>query len=280
MNAVLPVSVVIPTRNEARNLPGCLRCLSRFAEVVVVDSGSTDETAAIAKHMGARLIPFAWNGRYPKKRNHILINERLAAPWVLFLDADEQIPETFCDELARTLPGSDRAGYWINYTNHFMGRELKHGVPQRKLALIRVGRGLFERIEEDGWSTLDMEIHEHPVLDGPTGEIAARIDHRDFRGLDRFFTRHIDYARWEARRHEVLHNQGLGSAAHLTKRQRFKYANLDRWWYPFFYFAVAYFLKRGLLDGRAGFDYALYKLWYFNAIRGLIDEQRRAPHEG
>lgn len=271
----LPVSVVVPVRNEEKNLPGCIERLSRFAEVIVVDSGSTDSTVAIAQKMGARVVHFAWNGRYPKKRNHILLHEPLVAPWALFLDADEQVPAAFCDELARVLPGSRYAGYWLNYTNYFMGRELRYGISQRKLALIRVGRGLYERIDEDSWSKLDMEIHEHPVLDGEAGEIAVPIDHRDFRGLEAFIARHVDYAKWEARRHAALHAGGLASATHLTPRQRFKYRHLDRWWYSAFYFLVTYVAKLGFLDGRAGFDYAAYKFWYFTVIRGLIEERRR-----
>jgi glycosyltransferase involved in cell wall biosynthesis len=268
----LPVSVVIPVKNEERNLPACLARLGRFAEVVVVDSASTDRTCAIAAAAGARVIPFAWNGRYPKKRNHVLLEERLAAPWVLFLDADEHVSEAWCDEAAAALAGTDKAGFWLNYTNHFLGRELKHGVAQRKLALLRVGAGLYERIEEENWSGLDMEIHEHPVLSGPAGEIVAKIDHRDVRGLDRFFARHIDYAKWEAARWRALHAGGLAQATHLTGRQRFKYRHLGKWWYFLFYFAFAYGAKGGFLDGRAGFDHAFFKAWYFRAIAGMIAE--------
>ena len=79
-----------------------------------------------------------------------------------------------------------------------------------------------------------MEIHEHPVLDGTTGEIGTKIDHRDFRGLDRFFARHIDYAKWEAARWQVLHQDGLDSARHLTGRQKFKYRHIAKWWYFLF----------------------------------------------
>ncbi|WP_075223214.1 glycosyltransferase family 2 protein [Acuticoccus yangtzensis] len=271
----LPVSVVVPVRNEEANLAACLARLNRFAEVLVVDSASTDRTLGIAREAGARIVQFEWNGRYPKKRNHVLMNERLAAPWVLFLDADEHVPNAFCDALAGVLPDTSHAGFWLNYTNYFQGVELKHGVPQRKLALMKVGAGLYERIEEDGWSSLDMEIHEHPVLAGSLGEIPVRIDHRDFRGLEKYIARHVDYAKWEARRYAVLHEAGLDKAGHLTGRQRFKYRNLSRWWYPWFYFAVTYGAKRGFLDGAAGFSHAFYKAWYFHTIRGLIAEARR-----
>ena len=275
----LPVSVVIPVRNEAKNLPACLSRLGAFAEIVVVDSASTDETVAIAEAAGARVIDFAWNGRYPKKRNHVLLTETLAAPWVLFLDADEQVSEAFVAELASVLPQTPHAGFWLNYTNHFAGRPLRYGVPQRKLALFRVGAGLYERIEEESWSHLDMEIHEHPVIDGSIGEIDARIDHRDFRGLEKFLARHVDYARWEVHRHASVMAAGLDALPPLTSRQRFKYRCLKSWWYPWFYFALTYGAKRGFLDGAAGFSYAFFKAWYFYTIRGLIGEQERGTAE-
>lgn len=275
MTNLLPVTVAVPVRNEARNLPSCLERLGRFGEVVVIDSGSTDDTVAIAERMGARVVRFEWNGRYPKKRNHLLLNETLAHPWVLFLDADEQVPDALYDELACVLPESDKAGYWIEYRNYFEGKELRYGIAQRKLALIRVGRGLYERIEEESWSRLDMEIHEHPVLDGPVGTIRTRIDHRDFRGLSSFLARHIDYAQWETRRVEMLRAQGIDRVPHLTSRQRFKYRNIGHWWYPALYFAATYIVRCGFLDGRAGLDYAFYKYWYFSVIRSLIAERSR-----
>lgn len=270
----IPVTVVVPVMNEELNLPRCLGQLGRFAEVLVVDSGSTDRTGEIAIEHGAELVQFQWTGGYPKKRNWILMNHCFATDWVLFLDADEVVDESFCNALDAALRCSDKVGYWLNYTNYFLGRELRRGVPQRKLALIRVGAGLYERIEEDAWSGLDMEIHEHPVLNGPVGEIAERIDHRDFRGVDRFLGRHVEYAKWEAARYRVLQTAGIEHANHLTARQSFKYRHFSKWWYPAFYFLFAYVVKLGFLDGRAGFVYAFYKAWYFETIRTLILESR------
>lgn len=270
--ASLPVTVVVPVRNEEVNLPRCLERLSRFPEVVVVDSASTDRTRAIAEAMGARVVCFEWNGTYPKKRNWFLLNHRVTQPWVLFLDADEFVDDAFCDDLERTLPGSACDGYWISYTNHFLGRALKHGVPQRKLALFRVGRALYERIEEDQWSALDMEIHEHPIVEGAVGTIGTPIDHRDYKGLAKFIERHKDYALWEARRvRSVRGDPEIWSR--FTWRQRVKYRHIARWWYPWFYFLATYVGRLGFLDGAAGFHYAMYKAWYFQTIRLLIREQ-------
>lgn len=268
----LPVTVVIPVKNEERNLPKCLARLGRFAEIVVVDSGSTDRTEAIAREAGAEYLLFAWDGKYPKKRNWVLMNREFRTPWVLFLDADEYIPEAFVDELARTLPGSTHQGFWIRYSNFFMGRELRHGSPMRKLALIRTGAGLYERIDENEWSKLDMEVHEHPVLEGTVGELSATIEHNDYKGLHAYIARHNDYSSWEAARYAKL--QATPEAwTHFTRAQRKKYSNLARWWLAPAYFAHTYVVKRGFLDGGTGLVFALMKAIYFFQIRLKIRER-------
>ena len=272
MSAKIPVTVVVPVRNEEKNLPQCLERLSRFAEVVVVDSNSTDATREVAARYGATVLQFDWNGRYPKKRNWTLENHSFATPWVFFLDADEIVDERFCDAVERAVRGGSCAGYWINYANVFLGRTLRHGLPQRKLALFRIGSGLYERIEESAWSKLDMEIHEHPIIAGAIGEIAEPVEHRDFRGLSKFLEKHIEYAQWEARRLLRLEADASTGAASLTARQRYKYGNLRRWWYPYAYFLYVYIVRLGVLDGRAGFLYAFYKCWYFQSIQLLRKE--------
>ena len=273
VSRTLPVTVAVPVKNEEANLAACLERLSRFAEIVVIDSGSTDKTRQIAESFGARVVDFTWDGKYPKKRNWFLLNDPPSQPWVLFLDADEFIDDAFCDAVSRCVESDDRDGYWLTYTNYFLGRPLRHGLGQRKLALFRVGKALYEKIEEDGWSRLDMEIHEHPIVEGPVGEIPVPIDHRDDKGVARFLEKHVDYARWEARRHTELRGNPAASE-HFTARQRFKYRHLAKWWYPSFYFVFTYLVKRGLLDGAAGYHYAAYKAWYFQTIRLLIHEQQ------
>ncbi len=269
MNQPIPVSIVIPVRNEEANLDRCLAALKRFDDVIILDSASVDRTCDIALEHGARVLQFLWDGRYPKKRNWFLLNHTPRYPWVLFLDADEFVTEEFCSALLRAIEKTDHVGFWLNYSTYFLGKRLKYGIAQRKLALFRVGAGLYERIDEDRWSNLDMEVHEHPVLSGTVGEIAAPIDHRDDRGIVKFIDRHRDYAQWEARRYHRIHSDGL-TIVSMTRRQKIKYKYIKYWWYPFAYGAAQYILKRGIFDGYAGFSYAFYKIWYFYTVRLLI----------
>jgi hypothetical protein len=183
-------------------------------------------------------------------------------PWVLFLDADEIVTREFKAELRATLKYADQAGFWLQYQNHFLGRVLKFGVEQRKLALFRVSAGHYEQIDEDKWSDLDMEVHEHPVLDGFVGQIRAPLEHKDFRGLHHYIARHNEYSSWEARRYLALRGN-LKAWSHLTGRQRLKYTCLPQWWYAPAYFLATYIVKRGFLDGWAGFVHAAMKMEYF-----------------
>lgn len=268
----LPITVVIPIKNEERNLPACLARLGDFQAVLAVDSASTDRSLEILAEHGVPVLQFAWAGGFPKKRNWALMNHSFDTPWVLFLDADEHVTPEFVAEARRAIEGTDKVGFWLNYTTHFMGRVLNHGLPQRKLALFRVGAGFYERIEDPGWSTLDMEVHEHPVLDGPVGEIAASIDHLDFRGIEHFIARHNSYSSWEAFRYKQLMARRAEVWDRLTPRQRRKYGTLASWWLAPSYFLMNYVLRLGFLDGRRGLDYALLKMAYFQNIRLKIHE--------
>ena len=160
----------------------------------------------------------------------------------------------------------------LSFHNFFLGRFLKYGTAFTKLALLRVGAGEYERIDEERWSHLDMEVHEHPVLDGTTGEIKAPIEHDDYKGLDAYVRRHNEYSTWEAQRYRALMAQGDTLAEGFTRRQRVKYRAVRRWWMAPMYFLVTYVAQRGILDGREGFSFALMKWIYFSQIRLKILE--------
>ena len=119
-----------------------------------------------------------------------------------------------------------------------------------------------------------MEVHEHPVLEGGIGEIRARLEHHDYRGLHSYIWRHNEYSTWEANRFMWLASAGPEEWDKLIPRQRFKYRHLDKWWFALLYFVIGYFLKRGFLDGLVGLRFALMKRRYFADIRLKIKEAR------
>lgn len=281
MAAVLDLTIAIPVRNEEQNLPGCLRAIGPdlARHVVVIDSGSTDQTRAIARGAGAEVIDFVWDGQFPKKRNWFLRNYPFTTRWVLFLDADEYLTAAFKAELRRELPTTDLVGYWLSYTVYFLGRRMKGGYPLRKLALFRVGAGEYERVDEQQWSRLDMEVHEHPVLPGKVGTLHSKIDHQDFRGVANFIAKHHEYASWEAAR--FLKGAGPENSATWTWQQQLKYRMMQSVLVGPAYFLGSYVLLGGFRDGARGLALALLKMAYFTEVHCKIRQaQTPAPLAG
>jgi glycosyltransferase involved in cell wall biosynthesis len=253
------------------NLPLCLAALEGVVdEIVVVDSGSSDGTQQIAAGLGATVLDFKWNGSFPKKRNWTLRNHTFKNPWILFLDADERVTPAFINELRKTLPNTAHSGFWISFDNWFMGHPLKHGDVFSKLALFRIGAGEYERFPEDSWSHLDMEVHEHPLLQGTVGHIKGRLEHREDRGMEHYIAKHDAYAEWEMNRFQWLQTASAAEWDQFTPRQKFKYRHLNKWWLGPLYFFMSYVVKRGFLDGYAGWTFARLKCRYFLDIRGKI----------
>ncbi|WZB63940.1 glycosyltransferase [Achromobacter xylosoxidans] len=100
----IPVSVVVMTKNEERNIAKCLKALAEFDEVFVIDSRSTDATCALAASLGAKVVDFQWNGKYPKKKQWCLEQLPFSHPVVLYVDADEEMTPALAREIRASLP--------------------------------------------------------------------------------------------------------------------------------------------------------------------------------
>ncbi len=134
-----------------------------------------------------------------------------------------------------------------------------------------MGAGEYEKIEEDHWSKLDMEVHEHPVLEGEIGVIPEKIDHQDFRGVSHYVAKHNEYSSWEA--HRFVKSQADTAAREKwTAKQRLKYALMRTPLIGPVYFIGAYFVMGGFLDGARGFAFAVLKMSYFTQVYCKIRE--------
>jgi glycosyltransferase involved in cell wall biosynthesis len=273
MDNFLNLTIAIPIKNEERLLQGCLDAIGNdFAKkIVILDSGSTDNSLAIAQKNAIEVLDFKWNGKFPKKRNWYLQNHTPTTKWILFLDADEYVTEAFKTEVRKKINAEDTVGFWLTYTRYFLDQKMKGGYPLRKLALFRVGAGEYEKIEEDHWSTLDMEIHEHPILEGNIGTIKSEIDHLDFRGISHYITKHNEYASWEAERFlKMSESQSLQQ--NWTWKQKIKYKLMQSPLIGPAFFLGSYFLMGGFRDGSRGFAFAILKASYFTQIYCKIKE--------
>ncbi len=99
----LPVSVIVPVRNEASNLPRCLESLRGVGEVYVIDSQSSDGTAEIARSFGAKVVQFHYAGGWPKKRQWAMDTLPLAYDWVFLIDADEALTPELAEEIRHAI---------------------------------------------------------------------------------------------------------------------------------------------------------------------------------
>ncbi len=269
----LDLTIAIPVRNEEKNLPGCLRSIGTdlAQKIVVIDAGSTDRTREITKQFGAEIINFTWNGSFPKKRNWFLRNYTPATKWILFVDADEYLTSEFKTDLIKALNNEEKVGYWLRYSIYFMGKKLKGGYPLKKLALFRTGAGEYEQINEQQWSKLDMEVHEHPILAGDVGHISSKIDHQDFNDVTHYVNKHNEYSSWEARR--FVASSDIKARSKWTWKQRMKYHLMRSVWIGPAYFFGSFFLLQGFRDGARGLAFAILKMSYFNQVYCKILEQ-------
>src|SRR3954447_22719817 len=112
-SALLPVSVIVPARNESHNLPRCLESLRNVGEVYVVDSNSSDNTAEIVRSHGAKVVQFRYQGGWPKKRQWAMDTLPLNYDWILLLDADEALTPELESEVRQALRNPKVDGYYI-----------------------------------------------------------------------------------------------------------------------------------------------------------------------
>ncbi len=256
----VPVSVVIPAKNEADNLPRCLDHLAWADEVVIVDSSSKDKTHEIAAAYGARVIDFVWDGKWPKKRNWTLHHADLKHEWVLFVDADEWIVPELAKEIGRVIEGGNQIGYYINRRFIFMGRWLRHCgyYPSWNLRLIKRGFGEYERLTSvDDTGSGDNEVHEHMVPTGPVAYLQHDMLHFAFPDIKTFIEKHNRYSSWEAAVEvsgQAGHEKVVGNRT-LSRRRWLKSLSRHLPFRPFLRFCYSYFFHLGVLDGRAGFTF-------------------------
>jgi glycosyltransferase involved in cell wall biosynthesis len=264
----VPVSILIPIKNEAANLSRCLAAVAWADEILVVDSQSTDGSQAIAESRGAKVVQFAFNGTWPKKKNWALENLPFKHEWVFILDADEVMPPTAEEEFLRIVndPTHLVAGYWINRRFRFMGKWLKHAYyPNWNLRLFKHRLGRYEQLTEVATASGDNEVHEHVIVKGHTGKLQCEMDHYAFPSVDVFVEKHNRYSNWEAS--VALDGFLRGSSQSLQSREvglrrRLKQLSQGLPGRPLMRFLYVYLWQRGFMDGKEGYHFARLHAMY------------------
>lgn len=261
MQKLIPVTVLVQTKNEAVGIEACLRALSDFDEVIVVDSASTDETAAIARNLGATVVNFEWDGQYPKKKQWQLDNVATRNSWVLFLDADETPDSKLTASIRKALSRPAEhlpAAFDIRLQYYFSQQPLSHGHRVQKRALVDRQRVRFPVIDDlDAPGMGELEGHYQPIAQGPIEKLDGRLRHEDLDPVRTWFDRHNRYSDWEA----YLAVGRSSETDRYRSRQGRLFAAVP--FKPLAFFGYSYLLRLGFLDGRAGFDYAFALAHYY-----------------
>lgn len=276
----LPVSVIVATRNEEKNLPRCLEALREIGEVYVIDSGSTDSTPEIARSFGAKVVQFHYQGGWPKKRQWAIENLPLAFDWIFLVDADEAPTPDLVDEIRQAIQNPNINGYYISLRMYFLGRLLRHGgAGFWKLPLIRRGKGGFEcRLKDQDSSMADMEVHEHVIVEGATARLQNPLEHHNVESLSHYIRKHDEYSNWEAKVWVQGDATDLTPAFFGTQAQRRRWLKvkfLGLPGSPLLFFFFKYVFGFGFLDGIPGLIYCGFQAVQVFHVKAKIYEMKR-----
>lgn len=263
---MIPVSVLITTKNEAANIGRCLAALRDFSEIIVVDSHSHDDTQKIAAAAGARVVSYQWNGGYPKKRQWCLDTLSFAHDWVFFVDADEIIPQALTEELRQLFENKPScAGYFVKGRYVIDGKALRYGLENNKLCLIdrrKIEFPVIDDLDVDGMG--EIEGHYQPVLKtgqkASLGQIREALFHYAYE--QNWMARHQRYAAWE----RAMNHKNAWPRDPVRWRQFLKCLFRAVPFRSLIAFFHCYIFKRGFLDGKVGFILARDRFRYYRMI--------------
>ncbi len=252
----MKISAVIIAHNEERKIGRALESVSWADEILVVDSGSTDRTAELARESGARVIEREWPGFAKQKQ---FAADSAANDWIFSLDADEVVSEALRDEIARTLarPVDEIAdGYRVPRLSFYLGRAIRHAgwYPDRQLRL-------FDR-RKGRWS--DALVHESVTLEGRVGDLRGDLHHFSVDDAahhhrmigERYAPLAAEQMFADGRRTGPVRVAGAGAAA----------------------FVRSYFLKLGFLDGFPGYCIAKFAAHHAFLKHLLLYERQQNEH--
>ncbi|MDP2834236.1 MAG: glycosyltransferase family 2 protein [Pseudomonadota bacterium] len=250
-----PFSLVIITRNAATLLPECLASVPGADEVLVVDSGSSDATVAVAQRLGARVIHQDWQGYGPQKRFAAI---QAKHDWVLSLDADERLTPELQASIELALREPKAIAYLLPRRNRFMGRWLRHGEGYPDWCA-----RLFDR-RRANWS--EDVVHEKLVCGGAVVKLSGDLLHESEQGLADYLAKQNHYTDLQAAR--------MFAAGKRFSAWKMLASPLAR-------FVKFYFLRRGFLDGVPGLTHiAIGCLTSFLKYAKLYELQMRGKTPG
>jgi glycosyltransferase involved in cell wall biosynthesis len=258
----MSISVLILTKNEEQDLPGCLESVRWCDDVHVYDSFSTDRTVAIAQAAGCVITQRTFDN-WSAHQNWGLANLPFKHPWVLYIDADERVSVGLRESVVAAA-GADvpESAFRLRRRDFFVdGTWLEHAqISPFYLRLFRPSKMRYERL-----------VNPVSIVDGSVGEITGYLDHYPFsKGIGFWLERHIKYADLEARTIQANREKGAPfswSKALFSKDFTEKRFHQKELFYrvpgrPLVKFLYMFILRRSFLDGGAGCTYAILQSIY------------------
>ena len=275
------ITAIVLTKNEEANIVACLQSLAGFcSRVVVIDSGSTDGTVALARQHGAEVLSHAFT-YYAAQFNWGIDNAGIQTRWTLRLDADERFTPAVCrrcEELMAAHAEDEVNGIVIESDFYFLGRLIKHGgSKKRKIMAFKTGIGRIEDRQRDA----------HTVLaSGTSVAIQERFIHRDFKDLYSHIQRYNNYATRELADYLAFRagqNEDVNTDKQLQKQRKKKfgfYYKAPMFLRSWLWFVYQYYFRLGFLDGREGYLYCFFEnYWYRFLVDARIYEHDKARGE-
>jgi (heptosyl)LPS beta-1,4-glucosyltransferase len=253
------LSAVVIARNEARNIERCVRSVLWADEVIVVDSGSVDETMELSRRLGARVIEHAWDGYAVQKEFAV---SQASSEWVLSLDADEEVTPELRGEIERLLQDAApvRAdGYNLPRKSHFLGKWIRYGgwYPGYQMRLFRKSAAIMNH----------RPVHEGFEVRGTTGTLEAPINHYTYDTLQQYLEKMNDYT-------------SLDVMNKLSEQPD----TVIRWYHcvlnPIALFLRMFVSLKGYRDGFHGFLLAVYSALYKLLVYAKCWEYQSAQKRG
>lgn len=252
------ITVIILTKNEEKNITAAVKSAKQIADrVIVVDSGSTDQTLDLAATAGAETCFHEWS-THARQFNWALDNCCINTEWVFRLDADERITPELAKEILQ-LQGNGYDGYEMRWRLYFMGKWIKHGGTYKTffLRLFRYGKGRVE----------DKVMDEHVCVEGKVGKLQGDLLHYDYKGLDAWLNKHVWYSQLERNLYRDVYVRSNSLNGAQQKKRGFYY-KLPLFLRARLYYWYRYYFQLGFLDGIEGKIFCFLQAYWY---RFLVD---------
>ena len=252
------ISVLILAKNEAHNIQECIESCRFADEVIVIDDFSTDQTAQIARSLGAKVIERSMNGDWGGQQTFAI--EQAQCEWIFFIDADERCTPSLCDEIRQVVTSGEKYGYWVKRINHFQKQLVQYG-PLSPDWVCRLMPKQGSRVEGFVHPKI---IHQHSDK-----KLTHTMLHYTYQTWEQYLRKMNQYSTLAAEK-----NYQEGKRCHVV---------FDIVLRPAFAFFKMYVLKKGFLDGALGYmlskNYANYTMNKYIKLKYLQQQNSPSKHQ-